>query len=93
MLFILRATFWIAAVAAFTPAGFHMTDSHLTDELRSWADSLAAEHVEAPSAGADFCTDHPEACRVGEEIGVLVDVIGAVANDRVERLTSENTAD
>ncbi|MEO1037902.1 MAG: hypothetical protein AAFX09_00015 [Pseudomonadota bacterium] len=94
MLFILRAIFWIAAVAAFMPAGFHMTESRLTDDLRHWVSGFAAEQSAVSRSGSDitFCNEHAEACQVGQELGVLVDVIGAVASERVERIIEDSEA-
>ena len=66
MMFLFRAAFWIAVVAAFAPAALTGAQAHEGDD-RSLEQVIAA--------GQDvmqFCADMPAVCEAGREAGVLL---------------------
>ena len=80
MMFILRALFWLAVVAAFAPPGFTAAGTLFADEaqrvLTPAAERLSGQ-VEA-DAGA-FCAEQTEACVVAENARALSGLVGGMA--------------
>ncbi|KAA5804655.1 hypothetical protein F1654_01215 [Alkalicaulis satelles] len=107
MLFIIRAAFWIAVVAAFAPAGFTAPeDGAFAREARAILSTPAREAAEAASgtgemAASGLCADHGELCAVGRSLASFAGAMTELAADRTrsaldaraeERLTSEAEA-
>ncbi len=85
--FILRAGFYLAAVAAFTPAGFHMSEGPLTAQMRDAVAEISGEpRLNTDARTGSFCDQNARVCEVGQDLGAILDLAGAVANDKVADL-------
>lgn len=80
MMFVLRALFWLAVVAAFAPPGFTAAGTLFADEtqrvLTPAAERLAGQ-VETDAG--EFCADQSEACAVAENARALSGLMGGMA--------------
>lgn len=79
MMFLFRAAFWIAVVAAFAPAA-------LTGAQAQSGDDRSIEQMLA--AGQDvmqLCIDMPAVCEAGREAGVLIGGLTDATADGVNR--------
>lgn len=79
MMFLFRAAFWIAVVAAFAPAA-------LTGTQAQGGDEASLEQMIA--AGQDvmqFCADMPAVCEAGREAGILIGGLGDATTEGVNR--------
>lgn len=90
MVFILRAAFWIAVVAAFVPAGFSAPqDGAFARETTALLAAPVNDGARsAQSEAAQFCETRPEACEVGGRFaafaGLVADIAGHQAQDWLE---------
>ncbi|MCC5996053.1 MAG: hypothetical protein JJU18_06760 [Oceanicaulis sp.] len=88
MLFIFRAAFWIAVVAAFAPAGFYAPeDGAFAREARAILSTPAREAAQAASgtgdrAAEDLCEGHGELCAVGRSLASFAGVMTEMAAER-----------
>ncbi|PWE17009.1 hypothetical protein DDZ18_09905 [Marinicauda salina] len=96
MVFIFRAIFWIAVVAAFTPAGFHAApDGAFAEQARRVASVSIPDRMTETSREPDagFCAEHAEVCAAAAEAGLLAETVGGVAAERAQRLLETRTRD
>ena len=85
--FIIRAGFYLAAVAAFLPAGFHMSEGPLTAQMRDAVADISGEpRLEANAPTGSFCDQNARVCEVGQDLGTILDLAGQVASDQVSEL-------
>jgi hypothetical protein len=95
MIFMLRAGFWIAVVAAFVPAGFSAPENGAF--AREAQALLSVPAREAALAAADtggvleagFCADHGHVCAVGRSLADYASLVTEAAAARA-RLTVED---
>lgn len=79
MMFLFRAAFWIAVVAAFAPAA--LTGAQAQDGGEASLEQMIA-------AGQDvmqFCIDMPAVCEAGREAGVLIGGLSDATTEGVNR--------
>lgn len=99
MLFILRAFFWIAVVAAFTPPEFHMSEASplkgiiLAAVEEPGHDAIGDVIATSQETGSDFCRQYGEVCTVGAQFAGFADFMGDVAVARVETWAASQGAD
>lgn len=83
MSFLFKSVFWFAITLAFLPPNFRITPEHaaydailnlLPDHL-----ALAVDSKPEPSQGWDLCQSQPLVCETGEEVGLLLDTAGTMA--------------
>lgn len=93
MMFLLRATFWIAVVAAFVPPGFTASGGLFASDMeRLLAEPVArvSEHVHqsaaAPAAPvklhqaeSGICADYGEVCEIWGHVTTFGGVLGSMA--------------
>jgi len=90
MVFILRAIFWIAVVAAFVPAGFSAPqDGAFAREASAiFQGASGVQSVSASQEARQFCLDRPEACAVASRFadftGFTAQYAAARAEDYIE---------
>ena len=81
--FIFKAGFWIAAVAAFLPAG-------LAPSLDDFPLPENGSQVDAQEVFEDFCKDRLELCMVGEEAATLARDYALPAFERATEAVSKS---
>lgn len=79
MMFLFRAAFWIAVVAAFAPAG-------LTGAQAQGGEDVSLERIVATGQEVmQICIDMPAVCEAGREAGVLLGGLTDATADGVNR--------
>lgn len=80
MMFLLRALFWIAVVAAFVPPGLNAAGTLFASEAEQTL-SPAAEQlaVRARTDTSTFCNDHAELCRAADNARAFAGLAGGMA--------------
>ncbi len=103
MIFMLRAAFWIAVVAAFAPAGFSAPENGAFAREAHAILSAPAREAAMAAAGtgqeleAGFCADHRDLCAVGRSLAGYASLVtdAAVARARAsldERMDTRSDA-
>jgi len=95
MIFMLRAAFWIAVVAAFAPAGFSApADGAFAREAHAILSAPAREAAMAASGTgqeleAGFCAEHGELCAVGRSLAGYASLVTDAAAARARASIDE----
>jgi hypothetical protein len=87
MVFLLRAAFWMALVAAFVPAGFSADrDGAFARETFALLSHPTETSFETPQIQTEqFCSTQSEACAVAEQFGLFSQFIANFAINRTEQ--------
>ena len=96
MMFLLRAIFWIAVVAAFVPPGFTASGGLFASDMeRLLAEPVArvSEHVQQPAPAAQvqqaesgICADYGEVCEIWGHVTTFGGVIGSMALSQADAM-------
>lgn len=99
MLFVLRAIFWIAVVAAFVPPGFTAAGGPFAGDMERLLAEPAARVAEnfqqpqsAPAAGAQrpapegLCADYGELCEIWGHVTSFGGYVGAMALSQADAM-------
>lgn len=97
MMFILRAAFWIAVVAAFVPPGFSAAGGLFASDMERLLAEPAAraaaslQEQSAPAApvqraDSGLCADYGELCEIWGHITGFGSYVGAVALSRADAM-------
>ena len=94
MMFVLRALFWLAVVAAFAPPGFTAAGTLFADEAQRVI-APAAERLagQVETDAGEFCADQTEACAVADNARALSGLVsGMAANAAMDAARGEAAA-
>lgn len=98
MIFMLRAAFWIAVVAAFAPAGFSAPENGAFAREAHAILSVPAREAALAASGtgqeleAGFCAEHRDLCAVGRSLAGYASFVTDAAAARA-RASIEERAD
>lgn len=99
MIFMLRAAFWIAVVAAFAPAGFSAPENGaFAREAHAILSVPAREAAQAASGTGEalesgFCADHGDLCAVGRSLAGYASLVTDAAAARARASIDERSDD
>lgn len=101
MIFMLRAAFWIAVVAAFAPAGFSAPENGAFAREAHAILSVPAREAALAASGtgqeleAGLCAEHGELCAVGRSLAgyasLVTDAAAARARDSIAARSEMST--
>ena len=96
MIFLVRTVVWFSLVLAFLPPGFRITPDHAVYEmiLNVLPEDMAVA-VETPAPKPEIpsiCEDREWLCNLSEDAGLLLDIAGEEAQNRISDLAASDTA-